>query len=54
MRPRAEREIFVDHTRSGAAYKMYLPKIKKIVGSNDVAFDDIPTETSFMHEEQDN
>ncbi len=48
IHPRAERGILLDTSHGGAAYKVFLPKLKKSIISSAVVFDDVPTETSFM------
>ncbi|MCP3662365.1 MAG: hypothetical protein GY696_07695, partial [Gammaproteobacteria bacterium] len=48
MRPRSERGILVGHDMGTAAYVVHLPRLKRVVTSSAVAFDDIPTERSFM------
>ncbi len=48
MRPRSERGILVGHDMGTAAYVVHLSRLKRVVTSSAVAFDDIPTERSFM------
>eukprot|EP01084_Bolivina_argentea_P010286 19150_1 len=48
MRPRSERGVLIGHDMGASAYVVHLPKLKKVVTSSAVVFDDIPTETPFM------
>ncbi len=48
MRPRSERGILIGYDMGVSAYVVELPRLKKVVTSSVVAFDDIPTEIPFM------
>ncbi len=50
MRPRSERGILVGHDMGISAYIVFLPRIKKVVTSSAVVFDDFPIEVPFQSE----